>query len=268
MGKRIRLETFLLLFLCSGSLLVTVAGAGFNGYTVDPVTPGMDTGTPLETVSVDFWGLPPQVMAISLAVSLSPVIAFPVELLFFLKLFAYLGYRKVEQHSVFHNAARNRIYSCIQDNPGIFFNALSRKTDVKRGSLRYHLTLLKLMGKIAVLDTHGNTRYFENSGKFSEPEKKVLKYLQNDTDCRILTFLLYNPDITRKDLVRHLGIAGSTVTWYMNRLSDENLICVQKTGKNVRYEINPESRRILQKYLAVNNDLVSLPFAEGMPECS
>jgi hypothetical protein len=88
MGKRIRLETILLLFLCSGSLLVTVAGAGFNGYTVDPVTPGMDTGTPLETVPVDFWGLPPQVMAISLAVSLSPVIAFPVELLFFLKLFA------------------------------------------------------------------------------------------------------------------------------------------------------------------------------------
>jgi len=80
--------------------------------------------------------------------------------------------------------------------------------------------------------------------------------------------LLMNPDITRKDLVEQLGLAGPTVTWYTNRLRDENLICVQKAGKNARYEINPETRLLLKKYLDFNTENVSIHLMKKIPECS
>jgi predicted transcriptional regulator len=236
--------------------LFRVASATLNGYTVEPVTPDMDTGTPLETVPVDFWNLPPGIMLLSLALSVSSFIGSPVELFLFIKLYAYLGYRKVAQSTVFHNDARSRIYSCIRDNPGIFFNELVRITDVNRGNLSYHLAILKLMRRITVLESSGNPRYFENSGMYTGPEKTVLKYIRNHTDCRIFRLLLEKPELTRKELGKYLGLSLSTVSWRMKRLCDEKIIWIQKTGKNVRYGINPEVRQYLEKYLILNKDTI------------
>lgn len=258
MKKTVRYATILILFLYSWSVLIAGACATLNGYTVEPVTPDMDTGTPLETVSVDFQDLPPGIMLVSLAVSVSSIIGFPVELFFFIKLYLYLGYRKVTQSTILQNAVRSRIYSCIRDNPGIFFNALGRMTNVKRGSLRYHLIILKLMGRITVLNSAGNPRYFENSGIYSETEKNLLKFIRNDTDCRIFRLLLENSEVTRKELGEHLGLSVSTVSWRMKRLSEDNLIRIQKVGKNVRYGINPDIRKYLEKYLILNREATSV----------
>ncbi len=256
MKKMVRYARFLILFLCSWLILIAGTSATLNGYVVEPVTPDMDTGTPLETVPVDFWDLPPGIMLLSLALSISSFIGFPVELFLFIKLYAYLGYRKVSQSTVFHNDARSRIYSCIQDNPGIFFNELVRRTDVNRGNISYHLVILKMMRRITVMDSSGNPRYFDNSGRYSESEKTVLKYIRNDMDCRIFRLLLEKPDLTRNDLGISLGLSVSTVSWRMKRLCDENLIWIQKAGKNVRYGINPEVRQYLEKYLILNKDTI------------
>ena len=241
--------TILIISLCSCTLFVAGACAIPNGYAVDPVTPDMDMGAPLGTVPADFWDLPPGIMLLSLLVSLSTMLGFPVELFFGMKFYAWLGYRKITQSTIFNNATRSRIYSCIRDNPGIFSTALVRMTDVKRGTLRYHLTILKLTGKITVLDSSGNARYFENSGIYSQSEKAVLKYVRNSTDCRIFRLLMENPGLSRNDLGNLLGLSASTISWRMNRLSGDNLIRVQKSGKNVRYGIKPEVQEYLEKYL-------------------
>lgn len=182
----IRYATILILILCSLSMVPPGTCEFLNGYTVEPVMPDMDTGTPLETVPVDFWQLPPGIILLSLAFSISSFIGFPVELFLFIKLYAYLGYRNVAKTVVLNNETRNLAYHFIQDNPGIYFNALVRKTGIKPGTLRYHLIILKLKEMITVLDSSGNRRYYENSGRYSGPEKTVLKYVRNETDCRIL----------------------------------------------------------------------------------
>jgi predicted transcriptional regulator len=261
MKKMIRYAPILILILCSLSLVPAGTCEFLNGYTVEPVTPDMDTGTPLETVPVDFWQLPPGIILLSLAFSISSFIGFPVELFLFIKLYAYLGCRKVAKTVVLNNETRNLAYHCIQDNPGIYFNALVRKTSIKPGTLRYHLIILKLTEKIAVLDSSGNLRYYENSGMYSGPEKTVLKYIRNETDCRIFRLLLEKTDLTRNDLGEHLGLSVSTISWRMKRLNDEKIIWIKKAGKNVRYEINPEMRQYLEKYLIMSKDAVT-----GVPE--
>jgi len=250
------LRTILVLLLCSGTLLITTVSAGPGEYTIEPVPENLEALTSMETILLSFWELPPQVMAVTLAVSIFPVFVFPVELFILIKLVLLLGFRNVRKFTVLNNISRSRIYDCIAKNPGIFFTALSQEPNVKPDSLRYHLNLLQLMGKIAIMRTWGHSRYFENQGKYSDLEKKILKYIQHGTYRRILIVFLTSPDTTRKDLAEKLGIAGSTVTWYTNRMRDENLISVQKAGKNARYDLTPEARRSLTEYLRPGTETI------------
>jgi len=226
----------------------------------------MDTGTPLETVPVDFWDLPPGIILLSLALSVSSVIGFPVELFFIMKLYVYFGFRKVTRRIVLSNDTRNFAYQLIQDNPGIYFNSLVRKSKLPPGTLRYHLIMLRTMGKITVMDPNGNARYFENSWEFSEMEKIVLMYIQNDVDNQILSSLLKNPDANRNDLIETIGISGPLVSWYIRRLRNDGIITTQKTGKFVHYEITPEARHYLEKYFVLNRESIQSISANQISE--
>ena len=226
-----------------------------GGYVVTPATDAdiaaADTDTSgADPVEVTFWDLPPRVMLTYAVVSISPLLLYPLELLFFIKMFAYLGYRKITTASVLTNATRSRIYETIVANPGIYFNELSRQTDVARSTLRYHLALLKMTGKITASKTGSDVRYFENSGKFSEPEQKILAFLHNGRERLICEYLIRNPGTTRADLEKVLGISGAAVTWHTNRLRDAGVLTITKTGRTVQYSIAQDAVRALDKYLS------------------
>lgn len=261
-----RLTILIISIIACSMFFIPTDAANLGGYTIEPVTPGMYTGTPLETTEVSFWELPLQVIILSLALTISPVLEFTLELLLFARFYIFLGYRKIVGGNLLFNDTRDRVYHCIRENPGIFFNSMVRKTGIKPGTLRYHLLVLNSMKKISVLDSQGDSRYFENSGMFSEMEKSVLKHVQNDTDNRILRLLLEDHDLNRKDLGERLGISGVMVTWYTKRLNGAGIISLQKTGKNARYEINPDVRQYLEKYLIPNREAVHLNPMEQVPE--
>lgn len=204
---------------------------------------------PQDPVSITFWELRPREMAIVLVLLTSPALILPVELLFLIKMFAYLGYKKITQKNVLYSQTRLTIYETIQINPGISLNDLSRKTNITSGTLKYHLSILKMTGKIITLDSTGNARYFENTGKYEDLERKILKYVRNKKECAIFEFLLKHPFATRKDLEELLGISGASVSWHMRRLCDDEILSIKKIGRNVNYEINPEAMKYLLKYL-------------------
>ena len=145
---------------------VPMSGLLNNGYVVTPATDtDISNSTPLETVEVSFWDLPPRDMLISVALSLSPLLLYPIEVFFFLKMVAYLGYRKIAAASVLTNATRSRIYETIVANPGIFFNGLARQTGVARSTLSVPSCAAENDGKISASKTVSDVRSFE---KFRE----------------------------------------------------------------------------------------------------
>ena len=252
MIRLLKILIFLLLFMV---FLIPTGMCDFHpGYTVEPVTSDMDTGTPLESIPADFWQVPLEAHLMFLAVSVSSVIGFPVELLLIFKPYAYLGYRKISQTTLFRNQSRNRIFSCIQENPGISYNDIVQGTKINRGTLRYHLKILTLMKKITVSSGPGNCRYYENAGTYSTAEKAILKFLRNRTDSHILWLLSGKPDLTRYEIAHELNLSVSTVSWRMKRLADENIIQIGKAGKHVYYRINPECQQILEKHLVAPAD--------------
>ncbi|MCK9631620.1 MAG: winged helix-turn-helix transcriptional regulator [Methanoregula sp.] len=236
-----------------------------NGYVVEPVPPGTDPATlgePVEMEQVEFWDLPPKIMLMSIIPAI-PFIKFPAELIFAASICLFFGFRIIARHNIFDSAVRKRVYTCIRENPGISFMALARDTEIKPGTLRYHLALMKMTGKITLLETYGHTRYFENSGKYPELEQKILKYLKKPTERTIFDLILKNPCVSRKDLEEQLGISGSSVTWHMNRLANDGLITVDKIGKSSQYVIEPEAAGYLKKYLAPPHEEIPHP----VPDC-
>jgi len=257
MKKIIRCTLLLIIFFIFFCIHGSAAAPFIDDYVVEPVTPDMDTGTPLETVQVDFWDLPPGIILLAFALSLSSFIGLPLELILSIKLCLYFGYHKLSKSEVFSNDARDRIHDCIRENPGIIFCDLVRMTGINRGCISYHLLILKKMHKITALESLGNPGYFENSGIYSEPEKILLKYIRNDKHYRIFRLLMKEPNLNRNSLGKHLGISPSTVSWHIKRLCDENLILNKKTGRTVFYEINPEIHQYLEKYIVLNEDTKS-----------
>ena len=112
---------------------------------------------------------------------ISPALPFPVELLFFIKAFTVLGYRKIEHDAILHNDNRRIIFEAVKANPGIYFNDLSRITGLNRGTLKYHLVILKLNKKISTLNTCGSERYFENNGYYTDLERILFRRLREKT---------------------------------------------------------------------------------------
>lgn len=225
-----------------------------GGYVVVPATDadiaaaGVDSSG-ADLVEVTFWELPPRTILTYAVFSVSPLLVYPLELVFFVKMFACLGYRKITTATVFRNDKRTRVYETIAANPGIYFNEISRISGISRGTLRYHLGVLQVTGKIAVMKSGSDVRYFENSGKFSDADQKILTFLQNGKDRIICEYLIHNPASTRGDLEKVLGISGAAVTWHMNRLRDAGVLTVVKTGRLVRYTVNPDAIRACAKYL-------------------
>ena len=231
------------------SLMTCPGSANMGGYIVEPGPPGMDPGTPLETVKVPVWEYSPQDAAVILALLVSPLLLFPVELFFTLKVYVYLGYRKIAKKNVLDNPSRNAIFSFIRETPGTDFSEISRETGVPQNSLRYHIAILKLTNKVTMLETSRNTRYFENSNLYSAMERKVLKYLHNTPTRTLLQLLMVNPDLTRVQIEIALGISGAGVNWHMHRLSDDGLLVIRKVGRTAQYELNSDIIPYLKKYL-------------------
>jgi predicted transcriptional regulator len=227
---------------------VPFATADTGRYTVTPENAGSLTGPPMDPVPISFWDLPPRIMLLALALSFCPVLVYPVEVFFFLKLVSVLGYRKVEQYAVSYNEKRQKIYETIMANPGVKFHTLERLTGMKEGTLKYHLLILEAKRRIVTFGSGRSLRYFENNGRYSELEKKVFLHLQDPTTRRILEILTTSPEVSRKEIVEAVGIAGPSVSWHTKQLSGDGIISVRKNGRAVRYTLCPAGVKIFQRY--------------------
>jgi predicted transcriptional regulator len=244
MARCLKRSVAVLLFFSLVSVLIVSGNTG--GYDVVPVSPDTLSGTPHDPVPVSFWELSPRVMAIGIVLSFFPLLLFPIELIYLLKIFAWLGYRRVSCDPVFQNKNRVRIYTVIREHPVINFPALSRITKIKRTTIRYHLVILSHHGKITGLHSLNTTCYFENNGQFSGFEKQMICQLENGIARNIVEILVTSPGISRRNLVEKIGIAGSSVTWYTNHLSRGGIITVTKKGRDACYTLTKEAKEFFR----------------------
>jgi len=223
-------------------------------YTIEPSFGSIGMAA-ADVAPITFWDLTLREMVIIAALAISPVLIFPVEIFFAVKLLTWLGFRRIARNNILASTIRNTLFDLIRSRPGISFVELLQETGISRGALTYHLTLMRISGKIIILGDHGISSYFENSGKYDSSEQKVLKYLRQDTDKQILVALSGNPLMSRRDFEKILGVSGPTVTWHMKRLISDGLLDIRKDGRFTRYILSAGTLSCLEKYQVCMPDL-------------
>jgi len=212
--------------LCAVSTVAAQEYSVTSGYD-SPVPAGADARVP---VPVPFWSLPLWVM-------FAQLVLLPPEILLAIKLWTYMGIRRVSGGNVLDQDMRARIYEYIRQNPGIHLRGLSSGMQVKLGTLRYHLALLQHTHKIAVSGDNASVRFYENSGTYSTEEQQIIKHLRNETTKKILAVLLDRPMATRQDIADAVGVSGPSVSWHMKRLEEDRILLSRRSGRLTAYEI-------------------------------
>ncbi|MDJ1420930.1 MAG: winged helix-turn-helix transcriptional regulator [Candidatus Methanoperedens sp.] len=173
----------------------------------------------------------------------------PVETLAAAKSLTYLGYKAITDNNILSNSTRLKILDYIKRNPGASFNVISKETGVNRGTLSYHLKILKMHKNIRPYKNRSYIKYFENPIKFSDDEKKVLQYLKQDASRRIIEVLIERPGASRKDLSNAIGISGPAVTQCIEYLQADGIVEIEKGGQFNKYYVSARAMQIMQNVL-------------------
>ncbi|MEN6396488.1 MAG: winged helix-turn-helix transcriptional regulator [Methanoregula sp.] len=157
------------------------------------------------------------------------------------------GIRRIYPKNVLDHPERAAVYTVIVARPGIDLAGISSELGMNRETLRYHLDQLESATKVVVMRDHGIVRYYENHGRYTLLERKVLQHLWNPTAERILSFISSRPGITQAEVAVHLAVTAPTVRWYMQRFREDGLITEQHEGRYTRYTLNPEVSPFIRK---------------------
>jgi predicted transcriptional regulator len=204
---------------------------------------------PDDSIKVSFWELPPRAMLFFTLIAISPILVFPVELFLAAKVLLMLGIRRLTKTRILDHESRMEIYENIRKKPGMSISQMVLLSDMNRGTLKYHLSVLEKSGKVTHLTLHGNSLFFENSGKFSELEKRIVHDMKSESKVKIIEYLLKVPTTSRMDLAKTLNLSGPTISWHMRHLCNEKILCESRAGKEVKYRVNPDAVPYLRKYL-------------------
>jgi predicted transcriptional regulator len=131
-----------------------------------------------------------------------------------------------------HKHQQNLI-NIIEKNPGIRYRELLRSTNLSNGVLTYHLTELAGSNIINVERRRGVTRYY--SVQISSEESKVISHIRNIISRKILLLIIERGSCTLSEIAVLTNKAPSTISWYLQRLLDANIIKKKSTSSNGVY---------------------------------
>ena len=151
------------------------------------------------------------------------------------------GIRRIYPKNVLDHPDRAAVYALIVARPGVDLAGIAGDLGMNRETLRYHLDQLESATKVVVMRDHGIFRYYENHGRYSPLERKVLQHQWNPTGGRLLSLISAMPFITQTEIAIHLGVTAPTVRWYMQRFRADGIIVEKHEGKFTRYTLSPEA---------------------------
>ncbi len=157
----------------------------------------------------------------------------------------FSGIRRIYKKNVLDHPVRAAVYTTIVAIPGIDIAGIAAELSMNRETLRYHLGQLESATRIVVLRDRGIVRYYENHGRYTLLERKVLQHLWNPTAKDVLSLVAAQPGITQSEIASRIGVTPPTVRWYLQRFSGDGIVTGQHEGKYTRYTMVAEAGRFV-----------------------
>jgi len=131
--------------------------------------------------------------------------------------------------------SRREIFDFIKNNPGLNLREISRKTNIPKTTLNYHIRyMLKL--EIIEIKSEGKYKLIYPKDKVGKNDKKILQLLRQEIPCLIFLHFLHITFFSQKDLCRELGISSSTANYHLKKFLDMDIL--EKT-KSIKGRIFP-----------------------------
>ena len=140
--------------------------------------------------------------------------------------------------------SRMKIYGVVKKFAGCHFREIERKSNLLTGTVKYHLSYLTKYSLIKEEKDGGNTRYFPKD--FKSENKKLLGLLRQKKVREIILFILTNPNYNHEQIVKAVKVSPSTVSWYIKKLEENNIVGFIKDGRKTSYNIVIDKEEIIK----------------------
>ncbi len=136
---------------------------------------------------------------------------------------------------VLENQNRDQIIGLIIESPGIHFNQLMSKTELKPGNLVWHLDVLESYRIIKKKRVGQYITYY--SYYYKNPFSEIDLLLQkNETTMKRLNFISENSGSSQKLIMKELNLKRSTAQYHLNKLLNSNIITKSMHGNKLLYD--------------------------------
>jgi len=137
-------------------------------------------------------------------------------------------YTHIRKDDVLDHFVRGEIYGLVKSDPGICYNEIMKKLDVKNGTLSYHLHKLEKMEMIKSRREGLKYRAFYSKDlKFPKEERFRLTEIQ----INILNIIKENDGITQREIAKKLNMKPQTINYNIKVLRQSELIRLRRMGR-------------------------------------
>lgn len=149
---------------------------------------------------------------------------------------------------------RELIYDYILKYPGLHNREISRKLNIPRSTLLYHLNYLKKRGLIIEKDYGGYLRFF-NSEEIMDFDKEYFSIIRKRVIRSILFVLAYYRVCTQTEIVKHLKNDynikkhPTTISFHLEKLLNLGLIDCNPKGREKLYLPNYKTAHLLIDFM-------------------
>lgn len=200
-------------------------------------------------IPVPKWQMRPSDLICHMVHSASPALVEPVQILLFwgIGFGAYFGFRSISKKTVLDNTARVGVFNTVRECPGIHFTELRNQTGMNRGTLRYHLSVLIVTGKINCFRDGIYSRYVPSEMRMSAYDQIVASRFQNGPDRKIISYLIDHPGMSQRDIAGTLGIVPSVVSSRLTKLHEEGIVTMERSGRTTRVTLTDKAAAVVRR---------------------
>ena len=151
---------------------------------------------------------------------------------------------KLTKNHILNNTNRKKIYDFITNNPGVYFNRISRELQLSNYILAWHIKMLINFEfiKSSIMDNH---EIFFNIDIPSD-EYSILYILSKEKAREMINYLKLNQDGCYKtQICKDLNMHSNTVSKYIKKLEDLKIIIQKKDSNRNIYFLTDKIQRYL-----------------------
>lgn len=168
----------------------------------------------------------------------------------------------MENKSILKLEKRRKIYNYILKYPGVHLSELSKKLNIPKTTLFYHLNYLKKCELVLVKSADRFSRYY-GVRKVGEKNKKIFVILRQEIPRKIMLYLILHKDFpSQVEISKHLRKHPTTISFHLDKLMDIGLVRPIPMGNEIRYRVNCE-HEMYEFFIEYNKCLLDeiIPFA-------